>query len=108
MFMLKEINKKLNEAIAEKNTIYVLKGFNSIISHLKIDTTHIINLEIDKDINNLFKIDNQKVIVDIVNKLSMSERYYCLLEELIYIAKNNLLGLIETSKYNIKIIYVTL
>lgn len=104
MFMLKEINKKLNEAIAEKNTIYVLKGFNSIISHLKIDTTHIINLEIDKDINNLFKIDNQKVIVDIVNKLSMSERYYCLLEELIYIAKNNLLGLIETSKYNIKII----
>ena len=79
MFMLKEINKKLNEAIAEKNTIYVLKGFNSIISHLKTDTTHIINLEIDKDINNLFKIDNQKVIVDIVNKLSMSERYYCLL-----------------------------
>ena len=102
--MLERINEEINRRMVNIETIYVLKGFNSIIKNLNIDIDHIIDLKLEEDIENIFNVDIQGIIFDIVNKLQKQKVYYCLMEELIFIEKNNLIGLIENSKYKVEIV----
>lgn len=98
------INEKLNELMIAEKTIYVLKGFNSIIKNLEIRFSHIFNTKINKEIENILKIDKNQFIFENINYLNTDKIYWCLYEELLFIEKNELFGIIEASGYNIVII----
>lgn len=102
--MWKVIENEISKIVNEEKTIYVFKGFNSIIKKININYDHIFDLGIDQDIMNILKVNNQKIISDSFDKLSVKNTYWCLYEELIYIEKKNLYGLVQASNYQIKII----
>lgn len=103
--MIEKINFDLNRLIVEGKNIYVLKGFNTIIKELKINVDHVFDLNIIEDLNNIFNVDNKSIFSNMIKILSSGKCCYCLLEELLYIDKNNLMGVVSTyNGYKIKIV----
>ena len=102
--MLKVIENEISNIVKEEKNIYVLKGFDSIIQRIDLKCDHIFDLGIIEDIMNIFYIDDNKFMNDNFAKLSSKNTYWCLYEELIYVEKKNLYGLIQASGYQIKII----
>ena len=101
--MINLINEKLNSVMKEQRTIYVLKGFNSILSKLSINLYHLYDLDLNKNLENVLDQTylNSK-LTELISSLNNPESKYCLLEELILLEKNSLMGLL--SNFNIKII----
>lgn len=102
--MLKVIEDKISSIINEEKTIYVLKGFDSIIRNIDIKCSHIFDLNIIDNLMNIFEIDDKKFLNDTLSKLYSNSKYWCLYEELLYVEKKSLFGLIQSSGYQIKII----
>lgn len=102
--MINKISEKLNEKMQQKNTIYVLKGFNSIINKLNLNIEHKFNLNLNQNINNITKNDLDSFLSQEIFMLQPDKTYYCLYEELFLINKFNILGLFAVKKYNIEII----
>ena len=103
--MIEKINNDLNNVMTEANIIYVLKGFNNIIKRLNFKIKHIFDLNIIDDLINIFEVDNKSILANMLEILSSGESCYCLFEELLYIDKNNLMGVVFTyDNYKIKII----
>ena len=102
--MLKVIEDEISNIMNEEKTIYVLKGFDSIINSIKLKTDHIFDLGIIDNLMNIFNIDDRSFMVDNLEKLKLNSIYWCLYEELIYTEKKSLYGLIEASGYQIKIV----
>lgn len=101
--MINIINEKLNSVMKEQRTIYVLKGFNSILSKLRINLYHLYDLDLSKNLENVLDQTylNSK-LTELISAINNPESKYCLLEELILLEKNSLMGLL--SKFNIEII----
>lgn len=103
--MIEKINIDLNKIMNDNKTIYVLKGFNNIIKKLKFEMQHIFDLKIIDDLNKIFEVDDKSILAEMLRILSSGNSCYCLLEELLYIDKKNLMGVVLTySDYSIKII----
>ena len=103
--MIEKISNDLNKKMNKENTIYVLKGFNCISKKLNINFDHIFDLKIDDDLVNISNVDMLSLINDCTSKLATGDSYYCFMEELLFIEKNNLFGLIQSgNKYNIDVI----
>lgn len=102
--MLKMIEDEIYKIINEEKTIYVLKGFDSIIKRINLKYEHIFDLGIIKDLMNIFYVDDEAFMKDSFIKSSSKNIYWCLYEELIYVEKKNLYGLVQASGYQIKII----
>lgn len=102
--MIKNINKKLNESMNEKKYIYVLKGFGSIVSQLTIEHTHIFDTKINENLKNILSININSMMMEEINYLSKEETYWCLYEEILFIEKKDLYGIIKNSEYNICIL----
>lgn len=101
--MIDKISSLINQKITEQNTIYVLKGFNSIIDRLELNCVHIFNLDLSKDINNL---DNSqtKLLENAIKGLASNVPLYCLYEEMYMLIKFNLFGIVDANKYKICVI----
>ena len=102
--MLKMIEDEISKIVNEEKTIYVLKGFDSIIKRINLKCEHIFDLGIIKDLMNIFYVDDEAFMKDNFIKLSSKNIYWCLYEEIIYVEKKNLYGLVQASGYKIKII----
>ena len=90
--MLKVIENEISSIVNEEKTIYVFKGFDSIIGSIDLKYDHIFDLNIMKNIMNIFDIDDQKFMSENFTKLNSNSIYWCLYEELIYVEKKNLYG----------------
>ena len=102
--MLNVIEDEISNIVNEEKTIYVLKGFDSIITRINLNFDHIFDLGIMQDLMNIFYVDDKIFMSNNFVKLSSNNIYWCLFEELIYVEKKNLYGLIQASGYQIKII----
>lgn len=102
--MLKVIENEIHNIMNEEKTIYVLKGFDSIINNIELRYDHIFNLGILDNLMNAFSINDKVLMNDILEKLKSDNTFWCLYEELIYIEKKSLYGLIEVSGYKIRIV----
>ena len=102
--MLKVIENEISSIVNEEKTIYVFKGFDSIIGSIDLKYDHIFDLNIMKNIMNIFDIDDQKFMSENFTKLNSNSIYWCLYEELIYVEKKNLYGMIQASGYKVRII----
>ena len=102
--MLKVIEDEIYNIMNEEKTIYVLKGFDSIINKIKLKYDHIFDLGISENLMNVFNIEDNSFMIDNLEKLKLNSIYWCLYEEILYTEKKSLYGLIEASGYQIKII----
>ena len=102
--MLKVIENEIDNIISEKKTIYVLKGFDSIIRKMKMKYDHIFDLNIIENIMNIFSVNDQSFMNYNLLKLNLGNTYWCLYEELIYVEKKNLYGLVQALGYQIRIV----
>ena len=102
--MLKVIENEIDNIISEKKTIYVLKGFDSIIKKMKMKYDHIFDLNIIENIMNIFSVNDQSFMNHNLLKLNLGNTYWCLYEELIYVEKKNLYGLVQALGYQIRIV----
>ncbi|HPF83054.1 MAG TPA: DEAD/DEAH box helicase [Bacilli bacterium] len=103
--MIEKINNDLNKILNEEKTIFVLKGFNNIIKKMNFCIDHIFDLKIIDDLNKIFEVDDKIILSEMLTILNSGKSCYCLLEELLYIDKKNLTGVVSTfSDYKIKII----
>ena len=101
--MNEQIVKSLNSIMNDKNTLYVLKGFNfANLSEIKID--HVFDLKINENIENLENIDSKKLMTDNLPLLMSKDSFYCYYEELFVWEKNNLFGIIENYDYKTVVI----
>ena len=100
--MIKIINKLLNETLIADNTIYVLKGFNSIIDFLELKIDHIFNLKINENFFNLENCGNKlfQMGSDLMNN---KEPFFCLYEEM-YFVSIYLPGLLQLNNYKVIIV----
>lgn len=105
--MINNINKMLNEKLTEKNTIYVLRGFNSIFDDLSLNVKHAFDLKITE---NLFNLENSvnKIMNLALNDLNGDEPLVCLYEEMFMVIKSNLFGLVQAKNYKLIIIDIGL
>lgn len=105
--MLYKISSLLNEKIKDQKTIYVLKGFNSIIDKLKLNCYHIFNLNLSENIDNLE--NSLKKLLDNSTKISASDSpLFCLYEEMFLFIKYNFFGIIRANNYKVCIIDIGL
>ena len=101
--MIDKISSLINQKTIEQNTIYVLKGFNSIMDKLKLDCAHILDLHLIQDINNLENPQN-KLLENAIKGLASNAPLYCLYEEMYMFIKLNLFGIINANKYKVCVI----
>lgn len=85
--MISKIRENLLEKMKEENTIYVLKGFNSIISKLSISIEHIFDFNIIENVQNICKIDKKYINNEYFKLNENGKTYYCLYEEMLYVEK---------------------
>ncbi len=98
--MIQEINRLLNEKLKDCKTIYVLKGFNSIIDKLNVSCDPLFNTKIYENIKNLD--DCQETMLDsCFANLKTEACFYCLYEEMSMFIRHNLFGLIRTKGYKV-------
>jgi ATP-dependent DNA helicase RecQ len=102
--VLKVIEEELCNLMNEEKTIYILKGFDSIINNIELKYDHIFDLGICDNLMNVFNVDDNSFMICNLEKLKLNNIYWCLYEELIYTEKKSLYGLISASGYQIKII----
>ena len=103
--MIEKINNDLNKILNEEKTLFVLKGFNNIIKKMNFCIEHIFDLKIIDDLNKILEVDDKTILSEMLKILTSGKSCYCLLEELLYIDKKNLMGVVSTfSDYKIKII----
>ena len=102
--MLKVIEEELCNLMNEEKTIYILKGFDSIINNIELKYDHIFDLGICDNLMNIFNVDDNSFMICNLEKLKLNNIYWCLYEELIYTEKKSLYGLISASGYQIRII----
>lgn len=103
--MIEKITLDLNNKMNKDNTIYVLKGFNCISNKLNIKLDHIFDLKIDNNLSNIDSVNISSLITDCTSKLSTGKSFYCFMEELLFVEKNNLFGILQSSNsYNIDVI----
>ena len=103
--MIEKISFDLNEKMNKNNTIFVLKGFNCILKKLNIKLDHIFDLKIVDDLCNIENVDISSLIIDCTNKLLTNNSFYCFMEELLFVEKSNIFGLLQSNnKYSIDVI----
>lgn len=76
--MISKINENLKEKICELNTIYVLKGFNSLVPKLKIEAEHVFDFGISQKIENVLNIDKKYMLKEFQKLQEDGNIYYCL------------------------------
>lgn len=105
--MINKINDRLKELTTDRKTIYVLKGFNSIIKDINFGIEHIFDLKLG---DNFSIILNDQMCKNILKKdilkIQNERSYYCLYEEMYLVGKLNILGFIDD--YKIKILDIGL
>ena len=101
--MIDKISALINEKISEQKTIYVLKGFNSIIDKMKLDCEHVLDLDLIKDIKNLENSQN-KLLESSIKGLISNSPLYCLYEEMYMLIKQDLFGIVKANNYKVCII----
>ena len=80
--MLKMIEDEISKIVNEEKTIYVLKGFDSIIKRINLKCEHIFDLGIIKDLMNIFYVDDEAAVLygyksaypDLMLKYELEER----------------------------------
>ena len=85
--MISKISKNLLEEMKEENTIYVLKGFNSIISKLSIPIEHIFDFNLIENVKNICNIDKKYINNEYFKLNEEGKTFYCLYEEMLYAEK---------------------
>lgn len=105
--MITQINKRLKELTNDNKTIYVLKGFNSIIKDIDFDMEHIFDLKLYENFSNILNDQMCKnVLKKDILKIQDGRSFYCLYEEMYLVGRLNILGFIDD--YNIKILDIGL
>ena len=100
--MINRISEALEEKMKNENTIYVLKGFNSIISKLKISADHIFDLKLIENLTNILDIDKKYLTKEFQKLEENGKRFYCLFEEMLYIEKK--FNIPDLTDYNVTVI----
>lgn len=100
--MINKISEALSEKMENENTIYVLKGFNSIISKLKISIDHIFDLKIIENLTNILEVDKRYLTKEFQKLNESGKKFYCLFEEMLYIEKR--FNIPYLTDYNITVI----
>lgn len=98
--MINKIEEMLNSKLTTPKTIYVLKGFNSIIDRLKISIKHVFDLELTKTLENLNNCTNTLLTSGLSN-LNEEVPLYCLYEEMLMVERNNIFGIIQAKNYSV-------
>ena len=105
--MINQINSKLKEMATDNKTIYVLKGFNSIIKDIDFGIEHIFDLKLYEDFSNILNDQMCKnTLKKDILKIENAKSFYCLYEEMFLVGKLNILGFID--EYKIKILDIGL
>lgn len=103
--MIEKISNDLNNYFNDEMILYVLRGFNCVAKKLSLKINHIFNLKIDEEINNLENVNMQDFISNATISLSSGKSCYCYMEELLFLEKNNLFGLLNSvNNYKITVI----
>lgn len=101
--MIEKINEMLANKMKEEKTIYVLRGFNSIFSKLNFPIEHIFNINLDKDLNNINKLEKGFFLKEFVTKIADNTKsYYCLFEEMLLSEKS--IDIFANSDYQVIVI----
>ena len=100
--MISKINENLKEKICELNTIYVLKGFNSLVPKLKIEAEHVFDFGISQKIENVLNIDKKYMLKEFQKLQEDGNIYYCLFEEMLIAEKK--FNITDLTDYKIKVI----
>lgn len=100
--MINKISNDLSKKMKDNNTIYVLKGFNSIVTKLNIQLEHIFNFNLDKSLTNILNIDKKYITQEFQKLYNSGRKFYCLYEEMLYVEKK--FNIPELTDYKIVII----
>lgn len=105
--MINQINNRLKELTTDSKTIYILKGFNSIINDIDFGIEHIFDLKLNENFSNILndQLCKNTLKIDIL-KIQDERSFYCLYEEMYLVGKLNILGFIDD--YKIKILDIGL
>lgn len=101
--MLQELNNKLISEFTGEKTIFVLKGFNACVKRLKIDFDRIFDLNLEENLLKIGQTEIQRMLLEF-QKLTTNKNFWCLYEEIVFIEKNNLIGVVAANNYKLKII----
>ena len=101
--MLQELNNKLISEFTGEKTIFVLKGFNACVKRLKIDFDRIFDLNLEENLLKIGQTELQRMLLEF-QKLTTNKNFWCLYEEIVFIEKNNLIGVVAANNYKLKII----
>jgi len=107
--MQKKINEILKTKMSNPNTIYVLKGFNSILGGLELGLPHIFNIGIDEDYMNVLDEQNiGKVLMSDVLSIEDGKSYYCLYEEMLLLKDAEFFGFVKAKNFQVEVINIGL
>lgn len=101
--MFQELNKRLKKQCEGDRKIFVLRGFNTWLKNISLDIERIFDLHLEENILNIGDKDLNTIIIE-SQKLLTGKSFYCLYEEMIFIERNNLIGLLTANNYKLKII----
>lgn len=101
--MIEKISVLLNEKMNGQKTIYVLKGFNSIIDKLKLNCDHIFDLQLTDSVKNL-ENSQSKLLESSIKGLDSDKTLFCLYEEMYLFIKYEFFGVIKAKGYDVCVI----
>lgn len=105
--ILQLIEERIQDIIVDSKTIYVLKGFNSLYNDINIEVKHIMNLNIDDSIINIFDNNVQKLLFQTIDVLKEEKPCFCFMEELLTFNKiMPISSIIKNLKYEVEIIEI--
>lgn len=102
--MTTKLRDKLKNKMNGERKIFVLKGFNSILPEIDLNLEHIFDLNLKENLLDLTNVDTKQLAFDAFQKLSNSKSYYCLYEEIVFLEKNGLIGIVQANNYKLIII----